>query len=540
MKIKIPDTNGDVKYIEDKHSIVLIGANGAGKTRMSVWIDENNHELKPHRISAQKSLNMPESVSPSEMEKAKELFSYGITHDNKDWLENTGKRNNRWGRDPETHLLNDFQQLMVVLETESYEKSIDYREKHKEGNVHFDNETKLEKIKNIWENVITHRKLKISAGKIEVYDSEQPLSDKKYNGSKMSDGERAIFYFIGEVVCAEESQLIIIDEPENHLHKSILTRLWDAIENERTDCTFLYITHNLDFASTRLNSQLIWVKSMSDGPVWEYELLDSSFYADELRLEILGNRQKILLVEGTVDKSIDRKLYSRLYPNYNIIPLESCASVIQAAKSYKRTEYIHYAKVIGIVDRDRRSEEEIQNLKDNNIIVPLVAEVENLFVLPEIIKIVAKRLNMGDVEGFIGEIKSKTLRFLQIHLDDHVLLFTRQICQNIIIQKQNVNVESMEGYKQIIQSIGQSIDIDNIYADVKRKLNEIIERSDFYEALKVINNKGLIPEIQLSNYFGWKKDRYIDFVLGLLSSGDNDGRAACAAIKQYISVEDIE
>ena len=38
----------------------------------------------------------------------------------------------------------------------------------------------------------------------------------------MSDGERAIFYFIGEVLCAKENSLIIIDEPENHLHKSIL------------------------------------------------------------------------------------------------------------------------------------------------------------------------------------------------------------------------------------------------------------------------------------------------------------------------------
>ena len=44
MKIRIPDLNGQKQYIENKSSIVLIGANGAGKTRMSVWIDENNPE----------------------------------------------------------------------------------------------------------------------------------------------------------------------------------------------------------------------------------------------------------------------------------------------------------------------------------------------------------------------------------------------------------------------------------------------------------------------------------------------------------------
>lgn len=40
MKIRIPDLNGQKQYIENKSSIVLIGANGAGKTRMSVWIDK--------------------------------------------------------------------------------------------------------------------------------------------------------------------------------------------------------------------------------------------------------------------------------------------------------------------------------------------------------------------------------------------------------------------------------------------------------------------------------------------------------------------
>lgn len=58
MKIRIPDINDNESFIEGKQSIVLLGANGAGKTRMSVWIDENNPELNVHRISAQKSLDI--------------------------------------------------------------------------------------------------------------------------------------------------------------------------------------------------------------------------------------------------------------------------------------------------------------------------------------------------------------------------------------------------------------------------------------------------------------------------------------------------
>ena len=77
MKIRIPNVDDKECYIEDKQSIVLLGANGAGKTRMSVWIDENNPELNIHRISAQKSLNMPEYVSPTELKKAEDKFLYG-------------------------------------------------------------------------------------------------------------------------------------------------------------------------------------------------------------------------------------------------------------------------------------------------------------------------------------------------------------------------------------------------------------------------------------------------------------------------------
>ena len=147
MKIRIPNVDDKECYIEDKQSIVLLGANGAGKTRMSVWIDENNPELNIHRISAQKSLNMPEYVSPTELKKAEDKFLYGTTNDNRDWLKRYGKKSSRWGNEPEIHMLDDYRPLMELLMTENFEKSIEYREKHKDGNPEFDNETKLEKIK---------------------------------------------------------------------------------------------------------------------------------------------------------------------------------------------------------------------------------------------------------------------------------------------------------------------------------------------------------------------------------------------------------
>lgn len=73
---------------------------------------------------------------------------------------------------------------------------------------------------------------------------------------------------------------------------------------------FLYITHDLEFARSRTQTQIIWVKEFEKEGQWQYELLDDVDASDGLKLEILGNRQNVLLVEGTQTRSIDKN-YTR-------------------------------------------------------------------------------------------------------------------------------------------------------------------------------------------------------------------------------------
>mgnify|MGYP003175734632 FL=1 len=533
MKIKIPNIDDKESFIEDRQSIVLLGANGAGKTRMSVWIDENNPELNIHRISAQKSLNMPEYVSPTELKKAEDNFLYGTTNDDRDWLKRYGKKNNRWGNEPEIHMLNDYQSLMEFLMTENFEKSIEYREKHKDGNPEFDNETKLEKIKKIWEKVITHRKLKICAGKIEVESIGE--NTEKYNGNLMSDGERAIFHYIGEVVSAKDNSLIIIDEPENHLHNSILEKLWNEIEAERQDCVYLYITHNLYFARSRNNAQIIWIKNMLDKQKWDFELLNSDEFSDDLLLEILGNRQGVLFIEGTPDKSIDRKLYSRLFPKYSIMPLEGCASVIQATKSYNKLPMLHYKTIKGIVDRDRRTEGEINSLLQDKIYVPSVAEIENLFLIPQVIELVARKQSIENVDVLLEQTKEKTIEFLKLHLEEQALLFTKKRCQNTINNICNQSTQTIDDYKT---SLDELVDKVKPQEEYSKALQKIVDDKDYLAALRVINNKGLLPFTNVSNAFGWKKQNYIDYVIRLLGIQDSTSEELCNIFRNYVTVGD--
>lgn len=533
IKLQLPPRDGKPPaFIKDKTSVVLIGANGSGKTRMSVWIETHNSQFYVHRISAQKSLNMPPLTRPSDLEKSQANLWFGSTVADKNW----SKRNYRWKNAPEIHLLDDFAQLMEVLVTDHYTKSIKFRNEHKAGNKDFDNTAYLEIVQKIWENVITNKTLFIEEGKVEAANKNS--LNEKFNGAEMSDGEREIFYFIGEALCVPENSVIIIDEPENHLHKAILIRLWNEIEAARPDCLFVYITHDLDFAVSRNNSQIVWVQDMPKQDVWNYELLSSdNFPIDKLSLEIRGSRQNVLLVEGT-EKSPDKRLYSLLFKDYNVIPVDSCEQVINSTKAFNELKKEHYCMVKGIVDRDRRSNAEIEKLNQCGVFCPDVAEIENFFLLPEVITFVAedRHFDTQKIEEILDSVKQKTFEFLEKKIDEQALLFTRQEIQNKINEATNKKFANLDEYKSAIESISKSVDIDSRYDQAKSKLQKILDEKDYLEALKVINDKGLLNDTGLPAKFGWKKDYYIAQVINLLSV-PNASEKLAEVFRKYIKID---
>ena len=112
------------------------------------------------------------------------------------------------------------------------------------------------------------------------------------------------------------------------MNLALITRLWDRLEKERKDCRFIYLTHNLDFAASRINSEKLWMKDFTPPAQWNLEKLPSDENLPEiLYMELLGSRKPILFCEGT-KASLDYKLYTRLFPEYTIIPSEGHLQVI--------------------------------------------------------------------------------------------------------------------------------------------------------------------------------------------------------------------
>src|SRR5690606_1611934 len=124
--INFPNRNGTAgqETINTENNIVLIGANGSGKTRLGVKIEELTQDLHiVHRISAQKALNIPDFADIKNLEQAEKdlLFGRSDEHGN-----NSQKRNSRWGKKPATYLLNDYMKLLSLLFAKSAERDRDY------------------------------------------------------------------------------------------------------------------------------------------------------------------------------------------------------------------------------------------------------------------------------------------------------------------------------------------------------------------------------------------------------------------------------
>jgi predicted ATP-dependent endonuclease of OLD family len=142
----------------------------------------------------------------------------------------------------------------------------------------------------------------------------------------MSDGERAIFYMIGQALVADESTVLIVDEPELHVHRSIMSKLWDELEAIRPDCAFVFITHDLEFAAVRPAQKFV-IREYDPAPRWTIEDVPTATgFDEELTTMILGSRRPILFVEGD-HNSLDMAIYRCCYPEWTVIPRASCTEV---------------------------------------------------------------------------------------------------------------------------------------------------------------------------------------------------------------------
>lgn len=527
----LPGENGEkIEYGTNFNSVIIIGANGAGKSKLGAWIEQQDF-ANTHRIGAQRNLNFNENVPLKSYSQAEDMVFFGTN-------EKSGQQNKgyRWGFGKEytTKLINDFNDVLAALIAKTNLDRDKFFEECRIAELAGKEKphtplTDLDKLQEIWNEIFPQRKLAYSDTKFSAILQKNDATIR-YPSPQMSDGERAVLYLAAQVLCVPSGKKLIIDEPEVHLHRSIMNRLWFTLEKYRRDCLFIYITHDTQFASSHGDTDKFWVKEY-DGRNWLIEKIDATDLPEELLLDILGSRKNVLFVEGEKN-SYDTQLYSILYPNYYVIACGGCSQVITRTKAFKDSPALHHCSVYGIIDRDYRSDYEIEKYKESSIFTIDVAEVENLFLVEELIRLMAAHMGK-DPAAVFAEVKKFVIR------QRFSGQIQKQICQSVVahlkyqLSSAELSKKSEEDAKNSLDSIIATLDYDKTKAEQESKFREALDSDEYKRVLRVFNEKAIVTSI--GHYFGIENKQYCNTVLALLRGGKQE--EIVAALLPYLPDE---
>jgi ABC-type lipoprotein export system ATPase subunit len=480
-----PDGQPFALGVQTGGSIVIAGANGSGKTRLGAFLDQQE-SLPGHRIAAHKSLTINDNVTLFAYEKAASLLFYGAEQG-----QHGHKIGNRWAGRPAVHLLNDFDALLQSLFAERNRIASEHLEQRtREPNIPVPS-TKLQRLKTVWDGLLPHRKLQIGEASVRVLLPDGANSEGGYAASEMSDGERAMFYFLGQCLMAREGSIVVVDEPEGHVHKAVLGPLWDAIEKARPDCGFLYITHDLDFAVSRPAAAKYYIRSYTHNPqTWDIaDVPKGTGLPEHVVAEIVGSRKPVLFVEGERG-SLDVTIYRHQYEGFTIVPIGGCDAVIHSVATYKNSGELHWLEAKGLIDADHRSGGSEASLRAKQVYVLPVAEVENLLLLPDVFMALAEAWELNPAER-LTILTEKVLKIATTQTEDVCVRYTaRQLDERL--KRVAMAAKDLATLDAGVRTELANIDPAMIFNEFKAVFEKALLDRDLEAVLKLFDNKTLL------------------------------------------------
>ncbi len=524
---------------------IIVGKNGTGKSKLAEWMSRNMEYLyitrqsefflslpvmeehdfndyvrdRLHYIHATKELTINGSINPLPLKQAKKQLL---------------KIEQR--RQSPSQPSSGFQESMAILLARDFKFLDEFQEevieKIDSGNkeeIQKPKETNSKILERVWNLFFPYISIKIEDYAIKANNPSIVPVDQ------MSDGERNALFLITKIVSIPDNSIIIVDEPNIHFHQSIKSKVWKTLEEEKPSCVFIYITHDLEFAVKHPKDHLIWMQEfeLSGNEVkWKYEeIKDYQNLPEELLISVLGDRKEVLFVEGVANNSIDIELYAHIFPSHMIIPCESYLKVVEATKSFAKNTSLHYLNPIGIIDRDYHTQVYLDKIKELKIEALEVAEIENLFCVPEIMEAIAVYQNK-DYSALLPEIKN--------------IIFTQRLKNEIGAQSRNMaryhlryKLEKFESKKTDKTSFCEDFDnhigiinAEEEFEKAERLYNDILTNQDIKKCLKYYNSRGLYSN--LAKIFGLTSEGYKDLIFSLLKSDSPLKTQIIEGLKNYI------
>ena len=461
---------------------VIIGANGAGKSSLINELRKNNSKINSNEmyvLPAQKLLYFVSNIHDRN-----EITRDRYIQD----LKEVDLKYNTIALQPfqiEKDFSNTFTKLITLLVKDIMAVATD--------NFRGKNESSLslwQKLEKIWNKIKPEIKFDIDP-KNTVVKVEK--NGSKYSINGLSDGERCILFYIGNVLLAPENSYIIVDEPETFLNAAVYNELWDLLISERPDCQFIFASHNMDFVQSRTNATYIWCKNFEAPYDLDYQVLeDSQEMPLSLLTEVSGTRKPILFCEGT-KTSIDYQIYSKLFSEFCFVkPVQGHKQVIQYTKAYNKLEKTYGNKAYGIIDYDWMDEARIESYKKKNIFVLPFNEIEMLLVDEEIVNSVLSD-DEEDKKQKINKLRDTVIGLCTTNKDKIIRIALKkkldEFMEGHLIETREPTEDEARTF---LENLSEKFDITVTLENITKIVEDSIASSDFSTILKICNLKNEI------------------------------------------------
>ncbi len=505
MNLAFPPLSGKGPHpkLPDAHQITIIGAPGSGKTRFM----EALVELNSRRAYCLNAVSAPfpereESRRPGSVDM---LFREAAL------------------RQPymRTDAVSELDKLAYMLIIDEFDSLLALKERQQAANHPLHPEpTRLDLLARLWEKVFPGNRIVRTREGLMFATS---AGDDLIPVESLSQGEKSALYYVAAVLYAMPGAAIFIDSPSLFLHPSILSGLWNSIEELRPDCTFVYNSVDVSFVASRTRNVCVWVKSFDAATeTWDYEVLQPGDLREEIFVDLVGTRKPVLFIEGDMSHSIDARLYPLVFPDCTVRPLGSCDKVIETTRTFNDLKTMHHLESRGIVDRDRRTDPEVEYLRRKSVMVPEVAEVENLFLLEGVIKAMARRRGR-DPQAVFERVRMRVENEFRERFEEQVLQHVRHRIKRQVECKIDGRFTCITALELHLQSLPSILRPREQYDGLRSQFLSLLENHDYAGILKVFNHKPMLHDSGVAQALGFSGRE--DYVAGVITELKQDGQA---------------
>ena len=374
-------------YLKGTTRLFIVGPNGSGKSALFQYIAASLPQ-QIRRITAHRQTWMESSTINLTPQSRRQMDGQIVNQD----------------RDADLRWKDNNSQSQIISVLFDLVAHDNYQARRIAQHVRAKNTISAERIANeepsIFEQI--NQLLTLAGLMVEVENSrgEQLLARRidtgqQYSLAQMSDGERNAFILAANVLTVESGTILLIDEPERHLHRAIIEPFLTALFAQRTDCPFIVATHDIALPIANPDASVLLVSSCqwngNEPSSWDAKLLpENTDLPEDIKRAILGSRKKILFVEGE-SQSLDITLYKVLFPDLSVHPVEGCDDVIKAVDGLRNSSELHDVEAFGLIDGDNREPKEKERLARRNIFSLKAYSVESVYYCSDAIDAIAYR-----------------------------------------------------------------------------------------------------------------------------------------------------